>query len=604
MLKFIVIFTLLRINNCDQWLSEDLYGNSGYSISQPSHLYPRSINEQNSTESIESQDLKIQMNPQEETNPADFSDVCTNAGCIRGKIESGRIKPYQAFYGIPYAEPPVGELRLENAIPHRGWSGYWNATYPRSDCIQRNVFLYTQPILGSEDCLYLNVYRPIGKKDKLPVMVFIHGGGFTSFSGSPGQFGPDYLMDNEEVILVTMNYRLGMFGFLCSGDEAVKGNFGLKDQQLALKWIAANIEAFGGDPDSITLAGQSVGAASTQYHIINPDSQALFHRAIMLSGAFSFWALGNDSAVRFRQSAQRSGLQDWETASTSELAKQFKKLDALTLVLAYDQLYLFPLTPSIPLRPCIEGNWEGAFLTQDPETTWAEGRFPQKPILFGMVANEGSFAASIGENSTRLRIFSENIYQFLPIHMNFDPRYTQDILDFYFDGEDYINATNVQSYYQMFGDRLFYHPVIKSINQYRKYADSHKNPIFINKFGFQSSYTFVKLITGQDINLGVCHLDDLIYLFSMTDFFPVIEPNTPEGRMSDVLVHTVVNFVVRGEVKEWANLEPCTSETKSFCDYQAFTRYEEMDPNSVLVSISNKIDEEMIELWDKIGSYF
>uniref|UniRef100_A0A1B0DG11 Carboxylesterase type B domain-containing protein n=1 Tax=Phlebotomus papatasi TaxID=29031 RepID=A0A1B0DG11_PHLPP len=186
-------------------------------------------------------------------------EVCAKAGCVRGKFVSGLIKPYEAFYGIPYAEPPVGMLRFENPVPFSGWPGYWDASYTRDVCLQRDVFKPDLPILGSEDCLYLNVYRPLTwKKGKnLPVLVFIHGGAFTSWSGDPTLFGPDYFMGNGEIILVTLNYRLGIFGYLCSGDSSVKGNFAFKDQQLALQWIKTNIEFFGGDANSITVSGQS-----------------------------------------------------------------------------------------------------------------------------------------------------------------------------------------------------------------------------------------------------------------------------------------------------------------------------------------------------------
>ncbi|XP_055685300.1 juvenile hormone esterase-like [Lutzomyia longipalpis] len=366
-------------------------------------------------------------------------EVCTKAGCIRGTVESGRKKGYEAFTGVPYAEPPIGNLRFENPVPHRGWSGYWNATYPRDDCLQRNVFLTYKPIVGSEDCLYLNVYRPLERKRKLPVIVYIHGGCFIAFSSKPGFFGPEYLIDTGEVILVTMNYRLGMFGFLCSGDGAVKGNFGLKDQQLALKWVASNIEAFGGDPDSITLAGQSVGAISTQYHMMNPVSQDLFHRAVVISGSIdAFWSFGDDEEDNFRLSSKYAGLKNWNTASSLELANELKKLDAMSLVLALDELFLFDLTPFVPLRPCME-----------------------------------------------------------------------------------------------------------AANQYLHYTDTTKNPIYIYEFGFTGRDTVVKYLSGKDINVGVSHLDDMIYLFTMKDLFLPLKPDTPEGKMSDVFLKNLLLPIVK-----------------------------------------------------------
>ncbi|XP_055685328.1 juvenile hormone esterase-like [Lutzomyia longipalpis] len=342
-------------------------------------------------------------------------EVCAKAGCVRGKVESGRLKPYDAFYGIPYAEPPVGKLRFESPVPYAGWSGYWNATYPRDSCTQRST-----NFPNSEDCLYLNIYRPIHrlKDKKLPVMVWIHGGSFISFSGSPDFFGPEYLMDNGEVIVVTLNYRLGIFGFLCSGDEAVKGNFGLKDQQLALQWVASNIESFGGDQNSITLAGHSSGAATVHLQMMNSNSQALFHRVILMSGS----ALGPfmypiDFPAQFRLVAKSSGLSNWDTDSKSSLAKGLKNIEASTLLTAMDDLFVLDSIPATPLRPCVEGNWEGAFMTEDPR----------------------------------------------------------------------------------------------------------KGP-----------YSFVELLTGKDLNLGVGHLDNILYLFTIKILFPPFEENTTESKMVDI----------------------------------------------------------------------
>ncbi|XP_055700011.1 juvenile hormone esterase-like [Phlebotomus papatasi] len=390
-------------------------------------------------------------------------EVCAECGCVRGKFESGRKKSYDAFYGIPYAEPPVGKLRYESPVPHSGWSGYWDASYPRDNCLQKNYFLPGQPVSGSEDCLYLNVYRPStwkGKK-KLPVMVWIHGGAYLAFSGNPDQFGPEYLMDNGEVILVTLNYRLGILGFLCSGDDAVKGNFGLKDQQMALQWVATNIEYFGGDSSSVTLAGQSAGATSVNLHMMNSKSQALFHRVILMSGtALTPFIYPIDHAAQFRTVANLINLKDSGTASTYNLAYQLKKVDALSLILSVERLFTFVATPPVPLRPCIEGDWEDAFMTEDPRRVWVEGRFAQKPILVGTVSKEGVVQSAVTVNKTLLQVFNENIYNFLPIQMDFHPRYAADVLRFYFGDKDYIDDSNQQDYFNMFGDRIFGYPAI------------------------------------------------------------------------------------------------------------------------------------------------
>ncbi|GAB0087212.1 hypothetical protein DMENIID0001_014950 [Sergentomyia squamirostris] len=526
-------------------------------------------------------------------------EVCAKDGCIQGVVESGRLKPYEAFYGIPFAEPPVGKLRFENPVSHSGWSGYWNASYYRGDCFQKNYFIPGIPLSGSEDCLHLNIYRPQDwkSKGKLPVFVWIHGGAFLSFSSDPKILGPDYLMDNGEVIFVTLNYRLGFFGFLCSGDGAVKGNFGLKDQQLALEWVARNIESFGGDSNSITLGGSSSGGVATNLQMINPKSQALFHRVMMSSGnALVPFQYPIDFQAQMRTLAKISGLKDSDTATTQSLASQLKDLPALTLVNAIDSLFVFALTPVSPVRFCIEGDWDGAFLTEDPRKVWAEGSFEQKPILSGTTAHEGIFAGLIVVNKTLRQHFNANINALLPIQMDMKPSWTGEVLKHYLGDKDYIDETNENDYLRMFGDRMFHYPSFELILEYIQYADVQKNPVFVYEFAYEGKYTFFKYLAGSDEHRGVSHLDDIIYLISMPGLIPTLEPETLDGKMSDLFVKTVVNFAKTGRISEW---KPCTLVLlEPFCDYQIFNKT--TDSKEVAVPSSNTVNKEMMLLWLKV----
>ncbi|XP_055691281.1 juvenile hormone esterase-like [Lutzomyia longipalpis] len=480
--------------------------------------------------------------------------VCADEiGCFRGKYERGLEKPYEAFYGIPYAEPPVGKLRFEDPLPHSGWYGYWDASYPRNDCLQRNVYIASQPVVGSEDCLYLNVYRPLKRKSaKLPVMVLLHGGGFFTFSSKPRLFGPEYFMDNGEVILVTLNYRLGILGFLCSGDEAVKGNFGFKDQQMALKWMASNIEAFGGNPKSITLVGESAGGAAAHLHMMNPVSQALFQQIVLISGcALDPWALyNNKSEPQFRQVARSSGIKNWATASLIEIALQLKKEKAEIFLEVLEEMFIFYEIPPTPVRPCLEGNWEGAFLTEDPKKIWAEGRFSPKPILMSTTRDEGLLVVPITVNASLLKAFNDDIYNLLPIQLGFPPKATPYVMKYYLGDKDYIDETNVRGYYKMFGDRLLDQPIIRTVRQYLQHVDVALNPIYLLEFAFESSVSYAKVNTGMDVNLGVAHADDLFFLFTIPDFFPPFKANSLERKMVDIYVESFVNFAKTGNPLE------------------------------------------------------
>ncbi|KAL1116581.1 hypothetical protein AAG570_005053 [Ranatra chinensis] len=176
---------------------------------------------------------------------------------------------------IPYAKPPVEELRFQSPQRPLKWDGVLDASGDKSPmCMQIPIFIPSlrNLTLGQEDCLYLNVFtRKIDSSAKFPVMVYIHGGAFRF--GSPGPKGrARYLMDRE-MVLVTLTYRLGPLGFLSTEDEVIPGNFGLKDQAMALGWVKRNIEHFGGDPDSITIFGESAGGASVHYMMMSPLSK-------------------------------------------------------------------------------------------------------------------------------------------------------------------------------------------------------------------------------------------------------------------------------------------------------------------------------------------
>lgn len=218
---------------------------------------------------------------------SDPSVVTTRSGLVRGNIDASQ----RSFLGIPYAAPPIGEHRWKPPLAHETWDSVRDATTFASACAQPITDANGKPaVLGSEDCLYLNVYAPTAGS-LLPVLVFVHGGAYRNGAGS--DYDATALSRKGDVVVVTVNYRLGAFGFLAhpalsaeSFDNA-SGQYGLLDQRVALKWIWSNITAFGGDPRNVTLAGQSSGAYSVCNHLASPFGALLFQKAIMQSGACS-----------------------------------------------------------------------------------------------------------------------------------------------------------------------------------------------------------------------------------------------------------------------------------------------------------------------------
>ncbi|XP_052071092.1 carboxylesterase 1F-like [Mytilus californianus] len=195
---------------------------------------------------------------------------------------------YNEFRNIPFAKPPVGGLRFHQPVPYGSWSDIYDATRFGPSCIQSVngiVDQYVPNTNTSEDCLVLNIYVPSGfsESNAKSVIIWVHGGGY--YLGQGMFYDGSYLSGIGDVIVVTINYRLGVFGFFSTMDDVALGNYGLWDQQMAIKWVHDNIESFGGDPNSVTIAGQSAGAFSVALQALNPANKGLFHRVIAQSGA-------------------------------------------------------------------------------------------------------------------------------------------------------------------------------------------------------------------------------------------------------------------------------------------------------------------------------
>ncbi|KIH56495.1 Carboxylesterase [Ancylostoma duodenale] len=218
--------------------------------------------------------------------------VKTRSGPIRGReylLNDGRV--VDMYMGIPYAEPPVGKLRFQKPQPVKPWIEELDCVKFGPRCPQTDeYFAQFLNIVGKDEanCLTLNVFTPRWRENtekKFAVMVWVHGGGFSIHSSS--NYGDTSIARNlcvKDVVVVSMNYRLGPFGFFTTGDDVCRGNLGLWDQTLALQWVHDNIEAFGGDPDNVTVFGQSAGGASADLLAISPHSRGLFHRVIPMAG--------------------------------------------------------------------------------------------------------------------------------------------------------------------------------------------------------------------------------------------------------------------------------------------------------------------------------
>nr|QDF58022.1 carboxylesterase [Laodelphax striatellus] len=422
---------------------------------------------------------------------------------------------YEAFMGIPYAKPPIGELRFEEPQPLSSWSDVYYATTIRDFCLQYSHIGYL--VTGSEDRLYLNLYRPLndGNRTKpMDVVVFIHGGAFM-FYGSSSYKSVELIKEN--FIVIAFNYRLGPIGFLSTGDDVVPGNMGLKDQVAVLKWIQENIGHFGGNPNSVTISGMSAGGASVHYHMMSPLSKGLFSKAITHGGvATNPWAVTEAAPEKAKQLA--ASLQ-CATANTSQMISCLKSVPGEDIVGNVRMFQPFLYSPITPFGPVVEPeNADNAFLPHHPSIA-IKSTISKVSWLAGLTSAEGLYpGAEFVENEDFLKELDINWTEMAP-HL-LDYNYTVDsstidevsnkIKKFYFCGKP-INDSP-QQVVNLLSDRFFDLGIVQSVATYALFSTRRDSPVYLYKFLYQGNFTatFAKLTN----NYGVNHADDVRYVLN------------------------------------------------------------------------------------------
>ena len=314
--------------------------------------------------------------------------IATESGLVSGT--STKDTKVTVFKGLPYAAPPVGELRWRAPRPAIKWSGIKPASEYSAGCIQnlgRSRKPWTEEFMHqggvSEDCLTLNIWTPArSAADKRPVMVWIHGGGFVEGSNAIASYDGEQLA-RLGIVVVSVNYRMGVLGFLAhpeltkESDVRSSGNYGLLDQLAALRWVQKNIAAFGGDPGRVTIAGQSAGAGSVMSLTASPLAKGLFQGAIAESGA------GTSRGNRPRVDAEVEGVA-FARAKGAETLAQLRALpvEQLTKPVA-----------GISFRPVVDG-W---FLPAPVADIYVQGKQNDVPTLTGLTADEGSASPTYGK---------------------------------------------------------------------------------------------------------------------------------------------------------------------------------------------------------------
>jgi para-nitrobenzyl esterase len=334
-------------------------------------------------------------------DPVTAPKVKTTQGEAAGKWIVGGTQ--KAFLGLPYAAPPVGDLRWKAPQPPAPWKGVRDATNFGARCEQWHIwndyiFLDHGP---SEDCLFLNVYAPASatQASKLPVMVWIHGGGFAAGAGSEPRYTNPALV-SRNVVVVTLNYRLGVFGFLANQDLANEGNghagnYGLMDQVAALQWVKANAAQFGGDPSNVTIFGESAGSFSVNALMAAPSAQGLFQKAIGESGAF----FGN--VIPMPTVADRAKAdQAWTDSLGAKTLAELRAMPADAILSEAKKRSTIGFAPVI----------DGQLLTESIPTTYAAGREAHVPTIIGWNRDERAGTLSKGMTAEKWKAYATEHY--------------------------------------------------------------------------------------------------------------------------------------------------------------------------------------------------
>ncbi|XP_065216352.1 esterase E4-like [Planococcus citri] len=471
--------------------------------------------------------------------------LTTNQGAINGTyLTTRRGKLFNAFYGIPFAQPPVGELRFQPPKEAKSWTGTMNASVVPSGCLQVGLGADANVIVeGSEDCLNLNVYTPLNarKGDDIAVVVYIFGGMFKGFTNM--EFGPQYILERD-VILVEPNYRLGALGFMSTGDSVISGNYQLKDQIMALKWVQKNIHNFGGDPNSVTLQGHSSSTNCIHLHTVSPLSRGLFHKVIMQSGIQMDRFFGHD-VIRgiAKEFATKAGCSD--VTSSERIHSCLMTLDAKIFPLIEPTMPVWDKSPGAVFKPTIEDeDSEEPFITKPP--SMADYHTPNMPWIIGLTTGEASFkVAHYLSDDGELASEIDQYYKLLfPVtllylwdtkikHLNY---ISQALRSHYFSDRK-IGDETCHQMTEFYTHGMFGVSIIKTIRNY-------PGPKYVYWYDYKSNNSRQNIEGYYEEDLGVAHGEEVYLLFYTPESDNVL--TLADHMFSKELVKRWVNFIKTG----------------------------------------------------------
>jgi para-nitrobenzyl esterase len=453
----------------------------------------------------------------------------TAAGVLQGTTSTdGRIR---IFKGIPYAAPPVGEFRWQAPRPAVPWEGVREAASFGPRCLQGQIFADIVFTDKSEDCLSLNIWTPAKSAgERLPVMVWIHGGGFQAGAGAEARHD-GLAFARKNVVLVTINYRLGVFGFFAhpeltreSGKNA-SGNYGMLDQVAALRWIRDNIAGFGGNPGNVTIFGESAGSFAVSGLMASPLARGLFHKAIGESGAFFTGGSGALALKPLAESEQQGVKLSAALGADSLLALRTRSGDEV-------------LQAALKIQPWFTTNLDGYFFPEDPASVFAAGRQADVPLLAGWNADEVRAGVVLGKQKPTAASFVESTRK------RFGDK-ADAILAAYPAATD---AEALESAAALASDSFIGHSTWKWIELHAK---TGKAPVyrysFDRKIPVPPDHT-VNGVPATARDIGARHAGDIEYVFgTLEQSLPKVPWQPSDRTLSNAMTTYWANFAKKGD---------------------------------------------------------
>jgi para-nitrobenzyl esterase len=458
--------------------------------------------------------------------------IVTGQGQVIGLAVSGEHE----YLGIPYAAPPLGNSRWLPPQPPARFGGLFQATQFGNPCIQR--LAGAGPVFGSEDCLYLNVYVPDGNPPAqgFPVMVWIHGGALVYGAGS--DYDPTSLVENGAVIVVTINYRLGLLGFFAhpaiDSQSPPVGNYGLMDQQFALDWVRHNIPAFGGDRGRVTIFGESAGGQSVYANLASPTAAGLFSRAIAESGAYGEFQNYFDYIIPLEQgeSAGTTLVPPGTTIAANvgcadQTASCLRGVSAATLI-EQEPATIYPFV-------------DGVILRQIPSVAFATGDFNRVPVITGGNHDEWRLFVAAQYDATGQPLVTSMDYQNATIAL-WGPFLGPILYNFFYALADYpspgiaLGASGT--------DAIFACPELNSVHLLSAYT-----PTYGYEFNDEDAYLVYDIFPSPPyppitFPLGAAHFTEVPYLFEVLSTPSILTPY--QKLLSDTMVGYWTQFAKSG----------------------------------------------------------